>query len=117
MILCFKLRMPSNNSWDGKWSGRNKQYLKIVSFQGKKRVEKANEILNIKTPQWESQPESGSYSYNFGDGWIAHISVHVIDRIEAVRLRKQSDGFCEYDWMVDSIINNLRIIAPVSQNT
>ena len=73
MILCFKLSMPNAGSWNGKWSGQNKQYLKIVNLgNSKKSIEKAHKILNRKTPQFASRPEWGSYYYNFGDGWGAN---------------------------------------------
>ena len=117
MLLCFKLSMPCNNSWNGKWTGSKKQYVKIVSFQGKRRTKKAHEILNQKTPQHASQPESGYYSYNFGDGWVAGVSIYIVDGKEAARLRRQSAGFCGYEWMIDSIIENLDIRVPQSQNT
>ena len=117
MLLCFKLSMPNNNSWDGKWSGGSKQYIKIVSFQGKNGIAKAHKILNQKTPQYASQPESGYYSYNFGDGWRAGINIYIVDSKEAARLRRQSAGFCGYDWMIDSIIENLAIVVPQSSNT
>ena len=104
MILCFKLSMPNNGSWNGKWTGQGRPYLKVVSFQGK-RTEKAKAIL-----------AKGYFSYNFGDGWRAAIEVTKVEAKEASKLRRQSAGFCGYDWMVESIIDNLDIQVPKSSN-
>ncbi len=122
MILCFKLSMPGNNAWNGKWSGQNKQYLKIVNFgRTKKGITKAQKILNVPAAQRHAIDDSGYYSYNFGDGWRAGVSVYHIDdtypKNEPAKLRRKSDGFCGYDWMVDSIIAHGEILCPQSQNT
>ena len=79
--------------------------MKVVSFQGK-RTEKAKAIL-----------AKGYFSYNFGDGWRAAIEVTKVEAKEASKLRRQSAGFCGYDWMVESIIDNLDIQVPKSSNT
>ena len=117
MILAFKLSMPSNNSWNGKWTGQDKFYVKVRSFQGKRRIERAEKILNRETPLGGHPERRGYYSYGFGDGWRAGVDVHIIDKSEAARLRRQSDGFCGYDWMVDSIIENLEIKCSTTCNT
>ena len=66
MILCFELSMPSNNAWNGKWSGDREYYAKVKSFD---RSSRAQEILDI-----------GYFTYAFGDGWVAAIKVHEVDR-------------------------------------
>lgn len=95
MILQFTLSMPGCSSWDGKWSGSSKLYAKTESFTGKKRIAKAQSII-----------DKGYYSYNFGDGWRAGVSVEQITGSRASQVRKKSSGFCGYDWMVDSIIDH-----------
>lgn len=100
MILCFELSMPSNNSGDGKWTGENKFYAIIKSFKTKKSEKSALKIL-----------DKGYFDYDFGDGWRAGISVKKVDSKEARNLRKRSIGFCGYNWMVDSIIDNLKILC------
>jgi hypothetical protein len=97
MILRFKLSMPIVGSWSGKWSGEGVYYAIVRSLRNK---ELANKIL-----------ERGYYHYDFGDGWAAGITVEQIDSGEAAKTRRRSKGFCGYEWMVDSIINNQRI-AP-----
>lgn len=39
------------------------------------------------------------YTYSFGDGWIAAVSVR-----EAKHREKASGNFCGYNWMIDKII-------------
>jgi hypothetical protein len=101
MLISFELSMPNSNSWNGKWSGESKLYVKVKSFVSKKDVLRAESMIN-----------QGYYRYNFGDGWIAGISVKQVDSKEAARLRRKSSGFCGYDWMIDSIINKGLIKAP-----
>lgn len=89
MLLSFTLSMPSNNSWNGKWTGEGGNYVKVIVVS----VKDATPIL-----------DKGYFHYNFGDGWAAGIHVKEITAAEAFTFRKESDGFCGYEWMVDSII-------------
>ena len=100
MILSFTLSMPNNNSWNDKWSGEDNLYVIIKSFLKRSSVQ-AQEIL-----------DKGSFYYNFGDGWGAGISVKEITSHEAAKLRKKSQGFCGYDWMVNEIIQHGEILGP-----
>ena len=95
MKLCFELSMPNNNAWNGKWTGDEKCYAIIVNTKQK---ERAREVLN-----------KGYFRYNFGDGWVAGISVREVDAKEATRMKRKSVGFCGYNWMVDSIMECLEI--------
>jgi hypothetical protein len=83
MRVKFTLSMPSNNSWDGKWSGASRNYFKVLEVSEKK----AADIIS-----------KGRFTYNFGDGWIACIKAE-----RANGRQPKSDGFCGYDWMIDSI--------------
>ena len=99
MILCFELSMPNVGSWNGKWSGEDRFYARVVNFgRSKTANEKAKAILN-----------RGYYHYNFGDGWSAGIRVSQVDAKEAAQIRKKSAGFCGYDWMIQSIKDNNKI--------
>ena len=101
MILSFTLSMPNVASWDGKWSGQDRLYVKVKSFtQSKTDTTRARDIL-----------DKGYFHYDFGDGWSAGITVNQVDSRERDRLRRKSDGFCGYDWMVQSIINDMKIAA------
>jgi len=93
MILCFTLSMPNVGSWNGKWTGANNLYARIINFgKSKKATGKAQKIL-----------DKGYYHYNFGDGWSAGITIKQVDAKEANKIRRASKGFCGYDWMIDSI--------------
>jgi len=95
MILAFTLSMPNANSWNGKWSGSTKYYARTHNFgKSKKGEEQAKSILAKKY-----------YHYNFGDGWAAGVSVKEVDSKSAAKIRKNSAGFCGYDWMINSIID------------
>lgn len=93
MILAFYLSMPNCASWNGKWSGDGRKFVIVKTFRGKKATEKAEKIR-----------DTGYYHYSWPDGWGAGITVKEIDSRQAVRLRRESEGFCGYDWMVESII-------------
>jgi hypothetical protein len=99
MKVCFELSMPNVGSWNGKWTGANNLYARIVDFgRGKANEARAQEILDAK-----------SYYYNFGDGWGASVGVRAVDSKEAAKIRKATRGFCGYDWMIDSIRQKGRI--------
>lgn len=101
MILSYTLSMPSNNSWNGKWSGEGRCFARVRSYgRSKKQNEKASEILKI-----------GYFTYSFGDGWVAGISVKEVGPKEAATVRRRSLGFHGYDWMIDSIETNRKIIS------
>lgn len=89
MLIEFKLSMPNRGSWNGSWSGEDNYYAIIKNIS----KDKAEKIL-----------ENNSYSYFWNDGWSARVSVRQVDSKEAQRLRKKSKGFCNYDWMIKSII-------------
>lgn len=100
MVFSFYLSMPSVASWDGNWSGNKKFYALTRSIRGKK-----GEDFN------KSLEEKNYFTYNFGDGWRAAVRVEKVDGKQAAKIRRKSDGFNGYDWMVDSIIDNGDIIC------
>lgn len=99
MILSFELTMPNVGSWNGKWTGSSDPHF-IFRKVPKKVGEK---LLDGKEQQ--------NYYYNFGDGWGANIEVKVIDAKTKNKLSKINKGFYGYDWMVDSILKNDKIIS------
>ena len=96
MLVMFRLSMPNNNSWSGKWTGENNFYA-IVKNLSKATI---NRIMG-----------TGYYRYSFGDGWTAGILVSEISPQNARKVRRKSRGFCGYDWMVQSIIEHNKIIS------
>ena len=90
--IAFFLSMPNVGSWNGQWSGHGGRYVIVKSFRNK------SPILENLT--------DGSWSYNFGDGWGASVRMKEVDATTARKLKKDSDGFCGYDWMIASIISH-----------
>ena len=81
-LLSFELRTPGSPC---DWTGNRKNYVKVVRVGS------------------GSLAKPGYYDYDFGDGWRAAVVVREVDGKTARKLRKDSDGFCGYDWMIDSI--------------
>ena len=96
-MIVFELTMPGRGSWNGKWSGENRRYIRT-------RYER-------KVPKeiWDKD-----FFYRWGDGWTACISVRKMPANEARKLEKLSDGFCGYDWMIRSICSK-GFIEPESR--
>ena len=93
-MIAFILNMPGKGSWNNKWSGEEKLYVK---FKQDNQVPK----------EYVGQ----SFSYRWPDGWEALVTVEKIPAAEANKLKRRSAGFCGYDWMIDSIINYGYIIT------
>ena len=96
MLIAFELSMPGKASWNGKWSGEGRPYVRVRNVS----KEAAIQIL-----------ERESYDYRWDDGWCACVSVRKVLSREAEKLCKKSVGFCGYDWMIDSIIKRGCIIT------
>jgi hypothetical protein len=99
-IICFELSMPSNNSWNGKWTGDGVFYARTRSFNTKASKEKAAAIL-----------AEEYFTYRFGDGWVARLSVREVTATEKRKIDRKTKGFCGYDWMIDSILRDGEILA------
>ncbi len=91
--------MPSNNSWNGKWSGDGKLYAIVKKFSGKKGEQRGHALL-----------AAGYWGYNFGDGWRAGVEARQVEGADLRNLRKRNAGFCGYDWMVASILEHGKIL-------
>lgn len=94
-MIAFFLSMPHVASWNGQWSGEGKIYA---------RVRKDSDVPKEYVDQ--------TFEYTWSDGWGASVSVEHVDAKEAAKIRKQSAGFCGYDWMIDSIIDHGKIMTP-----
>ena len=82
----FRLSMPSSGSWNGGWSGADRNYVIVRTLPD----EKAVEVVS-----------GGPYYHRWDDGWGASISARLMDRGERAQ---KSDGFSGYDWMVANIV-------------
>lgn len=87
--VIFELSMPSNNAWNGKWSSEGSTYTVARQIAPKK--------LDELKPR---------YTYSFGDGWVAAVSIRKANPRE-----KPSGRFCGYEWMIDSILRHGAITA------
>ncbi len=99
-VFIFELSMPSNNAWNGKWTGDQDYYAKTRTIP-------ASTVSELKP----------SYSYNFGDGWVARVGVRQVDGKAAAKARKRSKGFCGYEWMIDSILEHGSIVTTKAAAT
>lgn len=93
VTAAFVLTMPSNNAWNGRWSGDGKNYEVTRELA----LDVADRILG------EPGADPVSWSHDFGDGWRAQVTGRRIDDCATL---KQSEGFAGFDWMVDSIIEH-----------
>ena len=93
----FSLSMPCVGSWNGRWTGEGKNYVKGRSFKNSDA-----RLDNFK---------EDDYWYDFGDGWSACVTVEEVTAREKTKANKTTDGFWGYDWMIDSIIENGEIIS------
>jgi hypothetical protein len=104
MYVSFELSMPGNNSWNGKWTGEGKLYARVFNVGTRKDAREKYEKL------------IGHHSYSFGDGWRASITVRECTSTAARKLKKDSVGFCGYDWMIASLRQWGKILAEPPQS-
>ena len=88
MLLRFELTMPNVGSWNNVDTGAKPNCFIWRSVP----KEKVKEL------------QDKSFYYNFGDGWGANVKI-------TRNRRSKTAGFRGYDWMVDSIIKNGKIIS------
>lgn len=107
MLLQFTLSMPGINSWNGRWSGEESLYAIVANVGTSQKVR----------DKYAPIVEKGYFSYDFGDGWRAGVTVKEIDAKQARLTRKHSRGFCGYDWMVSDIrtYGHIRTMAEKEQ--
>lgn len=87
--VVFTLSMPNRGSWNGGWSGSENNYTIT-----KRLIDKT--IARLGLDKGEQ-----SWYHNWNDGWGASISARIVPTGERL---KKSDGFCDYNWMVENII-------------
>lgn len=87
--VIFQLSMPKNNAWNGKWSGEENIYTVARTL-----------------PDAKVEALKPRYTYDFGDGWMAAVSVR-----RASERERPTNRFCGYEWMIDSILKRNAITA------
>lgn len=86
-MIVFELSMPHSGSWNGKWSGEGRAYIRVKCDR------------DVPKALWDND-----YYYRWDDGWEACVSVRHMPSVEARKLERKSVGFCGYDWMINSLI-------------
>ena len=94
-MIVFELTMPNVASWNGRWSGEKDLHV---------RIRRNNEVPK---EYWNKD-----FIYSWPDGWTACVETRKVSASEARKLENRSIGFCGYDWMIESIIKNGKIISP-----
>jgi hypothetical protein len=82
--------MPVTNSWNGGWTGEDKNLTIIRKLD----YDTVIDMLGTERRR--------SWFHVWDDGWLACVEARVLKSGERA---KKSDGFCGYDWMVDNIIS------------
>lgn len=100
-MLAFILTMPGCPSWNGKWSGDGMYFAIVRRNPPKGSPVKLSDIKPY-------------YSFRWSDGWCAGVQVTNVDAKEAAKIRKKSQGFRGYDWMVKSILQHNEIRQDVA---
>jgi hypothetical protein len=86
----FRLSMPSRGSWNGGWSGADRNYVIVRAVSD-----------HTAAMLMDERDGGGRWYHSWDDGWAALVTARVMASGER---RAKSDGFCGYDWMVDNII-------------
>lgn len=87
MTLAFILTMPNVGSWNEKWSGAANLYA-ITRSANRAQTERL---------------AGRNWRYSWSDGWGANVECRLVKGGEIRKLHAASQGFCGYEWMVDSI--------------
>lgn len=94
-MIVFELSMPNKGSWNGKWSGEGRPYIRVKDER------------SVPRDLWNKD-----FCYSWDDGWCACVSTRRVTAAEARKLEKTSVGFCGYDWMIKSILECGEILKP-----
>lgn len=94
MNVAFILTMPGVGSRNGKWSGEGKLFAKVVMLGHAK----AREL------------DGKSFHYYWSDGWGARVQCKIVKGAEIRQINKTTQGFCGYEWMIDSIRTHGKIM-------
>lgn len=97
MRVEFKLSMPGRASWDGGWSGEDRNYAIVRELDGDTLVK----LFDLAPDGIDLAKCRRIWTHRWSDGWCAQIAARVVPADEEL---PRSDGFKGYDWMVDNIL-------------
>ena len=94
-MIVFRLSMPHRGSWNNKWSGESSEHVIV-----KRDTQQLKELVGK------------DFRFRWPDGWEALIEVlHFKSTDKEFKdMLKRNTGFCGYNWMVRSIIENGKIV-------
>ena len=93
----FKLSMPGRSSWDGGWSGADKNYAVVRELSDAD----LSRLFDGKSAGVDLATCERVWTHRWSDGWTALVSARVVP---ARAKLKKSDGFNGYEWMIDNIL-------------
>lgn len=103
-VLLFEYGHSKINTWDKKWSGEGKVFAKEVPLTTKKREKLIELGFDL------HRGAKKTFTYDFGDGWVANVTMTVGNKKDFEGIMKLSEGFMGYDWFIDSILENGKIV-------
>ena len=92
----FQLTMPSRASWNGGWSGEDRNYSIVRELEG----DALAKLFDL-APNFDLSKCRRIWTHRWSDGWVAQISARVVPVGEEL---PKSDGFHGYDWMIENIL-------------
>jgi hypothetical protein len=91
----FRLSMTNSPSWNGRWSGEDKNYV----------VWRELDTNALKKLLWDDTNNEffieRTWFHRWSDGWCAGIKARIVPVGEEL---PRSDGFHGYEWMVDNLL-------------
>lgn len=93
----FRLSMPDRASWDGEWSGSDRNYAVVRELSD----EQLGKLFDHAPRGFDLSRCRNIWTYRFPGGWAAQVSARVVLLDEEL---PRSDGFSGYEWMIDNIL-------------
>lgn len=100
----FRLSMPGRGSWNGAWSGSERNYAIVRTMTDEAVKKLMGTDLGIAI--------SKSWYHRWDDGWTAQVTARIVPAGERL---KKSNGFCGYDWMVTNILDHGNTITKLTE--
>lgn len=103
-VLLFEYGHSKINTWNGRWAGEDNVFAKEVFLSTSKR-ERLKELgFDLR------RGAKKTFTHDFGDGWVAKITMTVGAKKDFEEIMKHSEGFMGYEWIIDSILKHGKIV-------
>lgn len=103
-VLLFEYGHSKINTWNGRWAGEDKIFAKEVFLSTSKRERLSELGFDLR------RGAKKSFTHDFGDGWVAEITMTVGAKKDFKEVMKHSEGFMGYEWIIDSILKHGKIV-------